>query len=193
MRIIQRVDFEIGALGLSTGITAGLVAVRAGDPGALLTGALWCAGTVAAVYGVRIVGQALPLPSVGELGGAVGAFNRTVAAHPAFIKPPALTRGPVMAEDVDRVQAWRDVLDRFLLAADIRRSFSIRELGPKGGAYVSDYAWRALTGALKDNGILAGGNAGLDYAPGWEKRRARFHVKYERLTLPDGAPPRVSI
>jgi len=199
MRIFQRLDFEVAAFGAAVGAVGGLLSVRGGDvlPYALTTGALWATGAVATVYGLRIVGQALPFPDLPRMGGNFAHTVATGAAQswtlPDFRIPERVEIETPM-EDTSREDAWREALGRFILAADIRQSFSIRELGSAGGQYVSDYNWRRCVAGLKANGILetqAGG--ALGYGPGWEKRRARFWVRYENVTIPDGHAPRVII
>lgn len=197
MRIFQRLDFEIGAFGAAVGAVGGLLAVRGGDVAqvALTTGALWGVSAIATVYGLRIVGQALPFPSMPRMSGD---FAHTVVTSAGDWLPefriPARVEIDTPVLDTSREDAWREALGRFILAADIRQSFSIRELGSAGGQYVSDYNWRRCVAGLKANGILetqAGG--ALGYGPGWEKRRARFWVRYENVTIPDGHAPRVII
>jgi len=197
MRIFQRLDFEVAAFGLAVGAVGGLLSLRGGDvlPYAATTGALWATGAIATVYGLRIVGQALPFPNLPR---AAGDFAHTVASASDWTLPdfriPERVEIETPMEDTTREDAWREALGRFILAADIRQSFARRELGSAGGQYVSDYNWARCVAALKTNAILetqAGG--ALGYARGWEKRRARFWVRYESVTLPDGHAPRVTI
>lgn len=197
-QLFQRLDVEIALMGLSTGTLATLLAARAGEGGALLTGAAWGVGVIAGTYAIRIVGQALPLPSMGELGaGFAHSFGHSVSALPVFGQglQVQLSRGPVdesPAPVVSDADLWRLELRRFLVAARLNGdSFSMRALIARG--FVTDTAYRKLSAPLKAAGVLEPSKAGTDYAPGFSYPRAWRAIRDGQVPLPAGRPPRVTL
>jgi hypothetical protein len=163
--------------------------------------------TTAYVYGVNVMGRALPQ--------TVNVINDLrVAAIPALGK-----RQPSTAEVAAEVQqiestapklptredVWRVELQRFLLSGKLEGSYSNQRLAEdkrdeRGRVikqrYMTDTAWRLYSRVMTDdNRIMANYPTGLALAPGMDYGRAVFTIKHETLTLPvkPEFPPTVQI
>jgi len=159
---------------------------------ALTSGAAAACGAVAVLYGLVVITRSLPGVAAGivEFGmvvrSPVGLAAQGVPARAALA---VVESQEGTDEPADREQRWRVALRQFLLAGRLAGGLSIRTLTASG--MMTDTAYRALAGALRDNAILLPSKAGTDYAPGFNYGRAVWMIKHERLALPEGEPARI--